>query len=211
MASASKARPHGLAADVQFARGEALARNRALRLSVHSGVDASCWVVHTGGAADSSCASGTSVVCSGAAVAIKSVVLPAAERVGVAANVASIVFDPLHGHEHADRNAAPVRRRARRLAMSPTAACASMAPTRPRPRQASPPGTTPASASSPGTASSRRAPTAAGRGRASVVASGWTIGAGGGDRRVRRYAGDVIDANIAHPGEYATPTEQHQP
>jgi hypothetical protein len=74
-------------------------------------------------------------------------------------------------------------------------------------------------------------------GRVTVVASGWTIGSGGGDRRVCRYAGgngDAIDANIAHPGEYANvdralvaqnflvvpggescprdpPTEQHQP
>jgi type IV fimbrial biogenesis protein FimT len=86
-----------LAADIQFARSEALARNRPLRLSVHAGADASCWVVHTGGAAECSCAHGASVVCSGAAVEIKSVVLPAAERVGVVANVASIAFDPLHG------------------------------------------------------------------------------------------------------------------
>jgi hypothetical protein len=68
------------------------------------------------------------------------------------------------------------------------------------------------------------------------VASGWTIGDGGGDRRVCRYVGaaDAIDANIAHPGEFADvdralvaqiflivpggescprdpPTEQHQP
>jgi Tfp pilus assembly protein PilV len=43
-------------------------------------------------------------------------------------------------------------------------------------------------------------------GRATVVAGGWTIGTGGNDRRVCRYAGgngDAIDANIAHPGEYA--------
>jgi type IV fimbrial biogenesis protein FimT len=85
-----------LAADVQFVRGEALARNRSLRLSFHGGADASCWIVHTGGAADCSCASGA-VVCSAGAVEIKSVVLPSVERVSVAANVASIVFDPLHG------------------------------------------------------------------------------------------------------------------
>jgi type IV fimbrial biogenesis protein FimT len=86
-----------LAADVQFVRGEALARNRPLRLSVHAGADATCWIVHSGAAAECSCASGAGVVCTGTAAEIKSVVLPAAERVGVAANVASIVFDPLHG------------------------------------------------------------------------------------------------------------------
>jgi hypothetical protein len=41
--------------------------------------------------------------------------------------------------------------------------------------------------------------------RASVVASGWTIGTSGAGRRVCRYvhSGDAIDANIAHPGDYA--------
>jgi type IV fimbrial biogenesis protein FimT len=86
-----------LAADIQFVRGEALARNQPLRLSIQSGADTTCWIVHSGATADCACASGASVVCSGGAIEIKSVVLPAAERVGVAANVASIVFDPLHG------------------------------------------------------------------------------------------------------------------
>jgi Tfp pilus assembly protein PilV len=54
------------------------------------------------------------------------------------------------------------------------------------------------------------APRADGRwsGRASLVARGWSIGAGSGDRRVCRYAADAdgsgaVDANIEHPGEYA--------
>jgi type IV fimbrial biogenesis protein FimT len=85
-----------LAADLQFVRGEAIARNRSLRLSVRSGADATCWIVHTGAAADCSCAA-AGAVCAGEALAIKSVVLPNHERVGVAGNVASIVFDPLHG------------------------------------------------------------------------------------------------------------------
>ncbi|HEY4957300.1 MAG TPA: GspH/FimT family protein, partial [Caldimonas sp.] len=85
-----------LAADVQFVRNEALARNRSLRLSFHTGADATCWIVHTGNAADCDCANGD-VVCSGSARAIKGVVLPSAERVSVAANVSAIVFDPLHG------------------------------------------------------------------------------------------------------------------
>ncbi|MGZ8259556.1 MAG: GspH/FimT family pseudopilin [Caldimonas sp.] len=85
-----------LAADVQFVRGEAIARNRTLRLSIAAGADASCWIVHTGSAADCSCAA-PGAACSGDALAIRSVVLPNAERVGVAGNVASIAFDPLHG------------------------------------------------------------------------------------------------------------------
>jgi type IV fimbrial biogenesis protein FimT len=85
-----------LATDVQFARGEAIARNRSLRLSLRTGADATCWIVHTGNVADCSCTA-AGAVCSGDAVAIKSVVLPSTERVAVAGNVASIVFDPLHG------------------------------------------------------------------------------------------------------------------
>ena len=85
-----------LAADIQFVRGEAIARNQSLRLSVRAGLDATCWIVHTGSAGDCSCAA-TGTVCAGETLAIKSVVLPSAERVDVAGNVASIVFDPLHG------------------------------------------------------------------------------------------------------------------
>jgi len=85
-----------LAADLQLARSEAIARNRPLRLSVGSGADATCWVVHSGSATDCNC-SAAGVACANGALAIQSVVLPNAERVGVAGNVASIVFDPLHG------------------------------------------------------------------------------------------------------------------
>ena len=85
-----------LAADVQLARSEAIARNRPLRLSVVAGADATCWVVHSGGASDCRC-SASGVTCANGALAIQSVVLPSAERVAVAGNVVSIVFDPLHG------------------------------------------------------------------------------------------------------------------
>jgi type IV fimbrial biogenesis protein FimT len=86
-----------LAADLQFVRSEALARNRSLRLSVRSGVDATCWIVHTGAAGDCDCAAAAGIVCAPGASAIRSVVLPASEHVSITANVASIVFDPLHG------------------------------------------------------------------------------------------------------------------
>jgi type IV fimbrial biogenesis protein FimT len=85
-----------LAADVQFARSEAIARNRSLRLTVAAGAQATCWVVHTGAAADCGC-SVAAVACANGALAIKSVVLPSTERVAVGGNVASIVFEPLHG------------------------------------------------------------------------------------------------------------------
>lgn len=85
-----------LAADLQLARTEAVARSRSLRLSVGAGADATCWVVHTGAAADCTC-SAAGVACTNGALAIQSIVLPTAERVAVDGNVSSIVFDPLHG------------------------------------------------------------------------------------------------------------------
>ena len=86
-----------LAADIQFVRTEAVARNRPVRLSFHTGADSSCWVVHTGAAAQCSCAGNGLALCTGGALEIKTVVLSAADRVGLQSNVASMLFDPLHG------------------------------------------------------------------------------------------------------------------
>ena len=86
-----------LAADIQFVRTEAVARNQPIRLSFHAEAASTCWVVHTGPAAQCSCGDAAPAVCTGGAVEIKTVVLGAADRVGVRANVASIAFDPLHG------------------------------------------------------------------------------------------------------------------
>ena len=86
-----------LAADIQLARSEAIARNRPLRLSLFDGAGATCWIVHSGAAADCRCGTEEGAVCGATARTIKSVVLANSERVSVAGNVASIVFDPLHG------------------------------------------------------------------------------------------------------------------
>ena len=86
-----------LLTDIGFARTEAASRQRPLRLSLHADAGASCWVIHTGAAGQCSCTGPGPAVCTGDAREIKTVVLPANERVGVAGNVASIVFDPLHG------------------------------------------------------------------------------------------------------------------
>jgi type IV fimbrial biogenesis protein FimT len=92
-----EAAANALAADVQFVRTEAVARNVAVRLSFHDAPGGTCWVVHTGPAAQCSCGDAPPALCSGGAVEIKTVVLGAADRVSVRANVASIAFDPLHG------------------------------------------------------------------------------------------------------------------
>jgi type IV fimbrial biogenesis protein FimT len=78
-------------------RTEAVARNVAVRLSVKEAPGGTCWVIHTGAAAQCRCVESPPAVCSGGALEIKTVVLGASDRVGVAANVASIAFDPMHG------------------------------------------------------------------------------------------------------------------
>lgn len=88
-----------LAADIHHARAEAVARNRSLRLSFVPALGGSCYVLHTGPAAACRCDGDGdgAAACSGGAQAIKSVRLPADAGVSVAANVASMHFDPVHG------------------------------------------------------------------------------------------------------------------
>ena len=85
-----------LAADIQLARSEAISRNQALRLSLFTGTGASCWIVHSGAPADCSC-DDAGARCGAGARTVRGVVLANNERVSVAGNVTSIVFDPLHG------------------------------------------------------------------------------------------------------------------
>jgi type IV fimbrial biogenesis protein FimT len=86
-----------LAADIHFVRSEALARNRPLRLSFRTHADGTCWIAHTGSAAQCDCPGPGAAVCTAGASEIKTVRLPAAERIALVANVSSIAFDPLHG------------------------------------------------------------------------------------------------------------------
>ena len=86
-----------LATDIQYVRSEAVARNQPVRLSFYSNAESSCYVAHTGLSAQCTCAATGPAQCSGDAEQIKTVVLPVAQRVSVAANVGSVLFDPLHG------------------------------------------------------------------------------------------------------------------
>ena len=86
-----------LATDIQYVRSEAVARNQPVRLSFYSSAEASCYVVHTGLSAQCTCPAAGPAQCSGDAEQIKTVSLPAAQRVSVQANVGSVLFDPLHG------------------------------------------------------------------------------------------------------------------
>lgn len=87
----------GLATDIQFVRTEAVARNQPLRLSWHAMPDGSCYVIHTGAAAQCVCQPTGPATCSSGALELRTVVLPASDRVRLQANVSSVLFDPLHG------------------------------------------------------------------------------------------------------------------
>lgn len=84
-----------LAADLQFARSEALARNRPVRLSWNAAER--CYLVHTGAAADCSCFAAAAPVCSNGARAIRHAAWNADHRLALHSNTTSILFDPRHG------------------------------------------------------------------------------------------------------------------
>ena len=90
-----------LAADVQLARTEAATRHRTVRLSLRTdGPTTTCWIVHTGAAGDCRCngdGRGGPAACDAGSVAIASSTLVDADRLRVEGNVASMLFDPLHG------------------------------------------------------------------------------------------------------------------
>lgn len=86
-----------LAGDIQLIRTAAVVRNQALRLSFHARSGGSCYVIHTGAAADCDCSAPGPAVCRGTAREIKTVTIADADRVSVVPNVGSVLFDPMHG------------------------------------------------------------------------------------------------------------------
>jgi len=86
-----------LAGDLQFTRISAVARNQRIRFTLQTDATGSCYVIHTGNADACHCGSSGPAVCGSGASEIRTVRLPASDRVLVQANVASILFDPVHG------------------------------------------------------------------------------------------------------------------
>ncbi len=84
-----------LTSDLQYARAEAVHRNQGVRVSFRA--DAGCYVIHTGSADQCECTAAGTPSCEGDAQAIKAVALDDAHRISLHSNVASIVFDPVHG------------------------------------------------------------------------------------------------------------------
>jgi type IV fimbrial biogenesis protein FimT len=86
-----------LAGDVQYLRSQVVASNRTLRMSFQSGSAGSCYVIHSGHAADCTCNAEGPAQCVAGAEPYKSVFLPASGRVRVKSKVQSMVFDPVLG------------------------------------------------------------------------------------------------------------------
>lgn len=87
-----------LVTDIHYVRSEAVARNRAIRISFGSDAGGTCYVMHTGSSADCHCSSGGSAHCSNPNTSIlKNVGLTTGQGVHLQSNVASMLFDPVLG------------------------------------------------------------------------------------------------------------------
>lgn len=87
-----------LAADLQFARSEAVMRRQPVRLTLQGDASGNrCYVLHTGDADACSCEGQQPARCSGEAQALKTVSLPQADGITLQASANSLMFDPVHG------------------------------------------------------------------------------------------------------------------
>lgn len=86
-----------LETELQFTRGLAVARDASVRIGFESDGAGSCYVIHTGGPNDCSCAGGKQAVCGAGAEAIRTVRFDADSPVALRSNVRSMVFAPETG------------------------------------------------------------------------------------------------------------------
>ena len=87
-----------LATDLRYARSLAVSQRAAVRLSVHTQGNNSCYVVHTGAVADCSCSGSTGAAqCNANAQLLQSAIFDANGPVRLASNSRSMLFDPDRG------------------------------------------------------------------------------------------------------------------
>lgn len=84
-----------LAADLQLARNESIARNRVVRLSWHAA--SACYLLHTGAADGCRCGANGAAQCAPGQTPIRSVTWDGGTRFALQPTASSIAFDPLHG------------------------------------------------------------------------------------------------------------------
>jgi type IV fimbrial biogenesis protein FimT len=86
-----------LETDVQFARSQAAAFSQPVQLTLRESGGATCYMVHTGPAAQCSCGGSAAPACSGDAELLRSVSLTPTGHVQVRSASKSIAFDPVKG------------------------------------------------------------------------------------------------------------------
>jgi len=87
-----------LETDVQFARSQAAAMSHPVRLTLRESAGATCYMVHTGPAAQCSCDGAAAIAaCTGEAELLRSVSMAATGDVQVRSVSKSITFDPVKG------------------------------------------------------------------------------------------------------------------
>jgi len=90
-------RAHELSADLQYLRTEAVARNRAMHISLSHDAGGDCYVLHSGDADACRC-DGDAPSCEAGAVPVKAVRLPASGPVRLKAHLSSMAFNPVRGN-----------------------------------------------------------------------------------------------------------------
>jgi type IV fimbrial biogenesis protein FimT len=100
-ASAERRHLDGVAAqlqtDLHYARSAAVAHQRSLRVSFRQDASGACYVMHSGSAGTCACNADGTPVCTGGALAVRSVRLAATGPVQLSSNVGAMVFDPDKG------------------------------------------------------------------------------------------------------------------
>lgn len=86
-----------LEAELGFARGLAVARNQAVRVSFESSGQGMCYVIHSGSAKDCKCADRVQPVCSAGVEIIRAMQHDADRRITIKSNSTSFAFDPTLG------------------------------------------------------------------------------------------------------------------
>ncbi len=86
-----------LETDLQFARSQARAISRTVRLTLGDADGATCYMVHTGPAADCRCGGSRPAACTGDSELLRSVTLDVKGDVQVRSASKSVAFDPLKG------------------------------------------------------------------------------------------------------------------
>lgn len=86
-----------LETDIQYARSQAVASNRSVRITFRQDAAGSCYIVHTGAVDACSCTADGAAVCQAGEQSLRSVRLSTTEPVQISANVGSILFDAFKG------------------------------------------------------------------------------------------------------------------